>query len=67
MNGENVFGKSVSGDFCLVIGNEAHGVSEKLKMRADEVVSIPMKIDMESLNAGVSCSIILYEFLHKSI
>lgn len=67
MNGENVFGKSVGGDFCLVIGNEAHGVSEKLKSRADEVVSIPMKIDMESLNAGVSCSIILYEFLHKSI
>ncbi|HBK02471.1 MAG TPA: hypothetical protein DDY77_05545 [Clostridiales bacterium] len=67
MGGENLFGKTISGDFCLVIGNEAHGVSEKLKERADEVVSIPMKSNMESLNAGVSCSIILYELLHKSI
>lgn len=67
MVGENVFEKKVDKDFCLVIGNEAHGVSERIKSLADEVVSIPMKPTMESLNAGVSCSIILYEFLHNNI
>ncbi len=60
MSGENVFNFS-SNNFCLVVGNEAHGVSEFMKNKANVTVSIPMKNTMESLNAGVSCSIILYE------
>ena len=70
MNGVNVFSEkyeNFSGDFCLIIGNEAHGVSDFFVKNADEVVSIPMKEQMESLNAGVSCSIILYRLLRNII
>ena len=60
MNGENVFEKKITGKFCLVIGNEGRGVSKLLKERADITVSIPMQNGMESLNAGVSAGILMY-------
>ena len=61
MKGENVFDKKlVLGDFCLVIGNEARGVSQELKDLANITVKIPMRQGMESLNAGVSAGILMY-------
>jgi TrmH family RNA methyltransferase len=60
MGGENLFSTKIEGDFCLVIGNEAHGVSEMVRQKADKVVSIPMQKGMESLNAGVSAGILIY-------
>jgi TrmH family RNA methyltransferase len=45
---------------ALVVGSEAHGVSKEMRERADKVLAIPMyggKI--ESLNAGVSASIVM--------
>lgn len=66
MGGENVF-DTVCDDFCLIIGNEAHGVSELFKSSANKIVAIPMRAEMESLNAGVSCSIILYQLLKNKI
>ena len=60
MCGENVFDHIAQTDFCLVIGNEGHGVSEKIKNRADFTVSIPMKNGVESLNAAVSAGLIMY-------
>ena len=60
MGGENVFNANVENDFCLVIGNEGHGVSTLLRQRADFTVSIPMENGMESLNAAVSAGILMY-------
>jgi len=60
MNGKNVFKSDIQGEFCLVIGNEGRGVSDKLKARADVTVSIPMQNGMESLNAAVSAGILMY-------
>ena len=60
MNGQNLFSTRINGDFCLVIGNEAHGVSPFIKERANVTVSIPMQKGMESLNAGVSAGILMY-------
>lgn len=48
---------------CLVIGSEAHGLSETTQSQIDGSVSIPMQSNVESLNAGVSASILLYELL----
>ena len=70
MGGENVFSSVFDGfckEFCLVIGNEAHGVSEGFLSHADKVVSIPMNPQMESLNAGVSCAVILYRLLNEKL
>ena len=67
MGGENVFETSGKDDFCLVIGSESHGVSEFFKNRATKTLAIPMSENMESLNAAISCSIILYELIKKPI
>lgn len=60
MLGENVYSFKLDTDFCLVIGNEANGVSDLLKEKAKYSVSIPMQNGMESLNAGVSAGILMY-------
>ncbi len=59
MNGENAFNFE-KGNYCIVIGNEANGVSEYVKKHAKYQVSIPMQNGMESLNAGVSAGILMY-------
>ena len=51
-------------DIALVIGNEANGVSEGFLSDADVRVGIPMKGDIESLNAGVAAGILIYELLY---
>lgn len=60
MDGEDVFETTFPKDFCLVIGNEARGVSQELIDRANYTVKIPMQNDMESLNASVSAGILMY-------
>ncbi len=60
MNGENMSELKINEKFCLVIGNEAHGVSKTLKNMAKYTVSIPMENGMESLNAAVSAGILMY-------
>ena len=60
MDGEDVFTNTFPKDFCLVIGNEARGVSQELIDRASYTVKIPMQNDMESLNASVSAGILMY-------
>jgi len=58
MQGEDIFRFAPKGRFALVVGNEAHGVSEELK-QVGKKVSIPMQ-SMESLNAAVSAGIAMY-------
>lgn len=65
MGGENVFSTKIDGEFCLVIGNEAHGVSQIVRDKAKKVISIPMKKEIESLNASVSAGILMYALKNK--
>ncbi len=46
---------------ALVIGNEGSGVSKEVSSLCNKTVKIPMKSNCESLNAGVSASILMYE------
>lgn len=46
---------------ALIVGNEAHGVSHQASALATERVSIPMWNKVESLNAGIAASVILFE------
>lgn len=66
MHGETLGKISVPNGHCLCIGNEAHGVSERLKALADKTVAIPMGNGMESLNAAVSAGIIMYSLTLKN-
>ena len=46
---------------CLVIGSEGKGISRLVRDECDFLVKIPMWGEINSLNASVSCSILLYE------
>lgn len=65
MKGENVF-TSLFDEYCgFVVGNEGRGVSDNLKNYCNKTVSIPMNNKLESLNAAVSASIVMYQVFSK--
>lgn len=66
MAGENVFTFTPPKKFALVIGNEANGVSAEIKAKAHYTVKIPMQDTQESLNAGVSAGILMYQLQRQS-
>jgi tRNA G18 (ribose-2'-O)-methylase SpoU len=49
------------GPVALVIGSEGAGIPKDVLEQADEVVVIPQSSKVESLNAGIAASIVLYE------
>jgi len=68
MAGRNIFNADLpSENYCLVIGNEANGPSDCLKKKADLILSLPMRAEMESLNAGVCASIMMYAMVGKDL
>jgi len=61
IKGENIFDYKVKDKkYAIIVGNEAHGVSEELIKTADSVLRIPMKSTVESLNAAVAAGITMY-------
>ena len=66
MGGENVFSFSPPQKFCIVIGSEANGVSAEVRALCKYTVKIPMRHTCESLNAGVSAGILMYELQKKA-
>ena len=46
---------------AFFIGNEGNGLSEHLSKQADYWIKIPMEGQLESLNAGIACAILMYE------
>lgn len=50
---------------ALVIGNEGKGISRLVRKKCDWTVSLPMKGNVESLNASVACSLLSYEVYRK--
>jgi TrmH family RNA methyltransferase len=55
----------LSGNVAMFIGNEGAGIDRKLLAQMDELISIPHSQRVESLNAGVAASIILYEIARQ--
>lgn len=62
-NGKDVRELSVSEKekFCLIMGNEGNGIRPEIQELCDQNLYIPMKEEVESLNVGIACSILLYE------
>ena len=59
-SGGNAINAINAHDALLVVGNEAHGLSEAQKTQCDALISLPMPGGTESLNAAVASSIALY-------
>jgi RNA methyltransferase, TrmH family len=54
-------GADLRGAVAIFIGNEGAGLSAEIEQMADARISIPMSAAVESLNAGVAASVVLYE------
>ena len=52
---------------CLVIGNEGHGMSKIVKNNCDFIATIPMTGKINSLNASVSCAIVLSGIINNRL
>lgn len=65
MDGTNMYDLDLKGSIGLVIGNEGAGVSRLVKENCDFVASIPMKGDIDSLNASVAAGVLAFEILHQ--
>ncbi len=59
--GKEYFREDLSRGIMLVIGNEGRGISKTLEEMADVRVTLPMKGNIESLNAAVAAAILMYE------
>lgn len=59
MEGEDYTTIDYNMPVCLVIGNEGHGMSNIVKNNCDFIATIPMIGKINSLNASVSCAIVL--------
>ncbi len=65
MGGEPCFTQNLTGPIGLVIGNEGKGVSPLVKKKCDFVTSIPVRGEIESLNASVAAGILMYEVVRQ--
>lgn len=65
MGGETMYRLNLTGPIGLVIGNEGDGVSRLVKEKCDFIASIPMKGDIDSLNASVAAGVLAYEIVRQ--
>ena len=67
MGGELMYRLDLKGPIGLVIGNEGDGVSRLVREKCDMVASIPMKGDIDSLNASVAAGVLAYVIVRQRI
>ena len=65
MGGETMYNLDLKGSIGLVIGNEGEGVSRLVKEKCDFIASIPMKGNIDSLNASVAAGVLAYEIVRQ--
>jgi len=67
MKGESMYRLNLTGPIGLVIGNEGEGVSRLVRETCDMVASIPMRGEIDSLNASVAAGVMAYEIVRQRI
>lgn len=65
MDGEVMYNIDMRGPIGVIIGNEGKGVSELVKKNSDFIASIPMKGEINSLNASVAAAVLAYEIVRQ--
>lgn len=65
MGGEVMYDLDLKGPIGIVIGNEGQGVSRLVKETCDFTASIPMKGEIDSLNASVAAGVLAYEVFRQ--
>ncbi len=67
MDGENIYDTDLTGAVAFVIGGEGSGVKRLTKNICDRTVSLPMRGEINSLNASVACGVVVYEKLRQNL
>ena len=67
MGGEVMYRMNLTGPIGLVVGNEGEGVGRLVKEKCDYIASIPMKGDIDSLNASVAAGVLAYEIVRQRL
>ncbi len=67
MDGTTMYDLNLKGPIGLVIGSEGEGVGRLVREKCDMVASIPMKGDIDSLNASVAAGILAYEIVRQRL
>ena len=65
MGGELMYDLNLTGSIGLIIGNEGNGVSRLVKEKCDYIASIPMKGDIDSLNASVATGLLAFDIVRQ--
>ncbi|CUX48654.1 23S rRNA (guanosine(2251)-2'-O)-methyltransferase RlmB [Clostridium sp. C105KSO13] len=65
MSGEPMYSLNLTGPIGMVIGNEGEGVGRLVKEKCDFVASIPVKGEIDSLNASVAAGVLAYEIVRQ--
>jgi len=67
MGGEQMYRLNLTGPIGLVIGNEGEGVGRLVKETCDLTAGIPMKGEIDSLNASVAAGVLAYEVVRQRL
>jgi TrmH family RNA methyltransferase len=67
MDGQSCWETDLHQPLALIIGSEAEGASESAKQLASQKISVPMNEKIESLNAGVAGSILMFEVVRQRL
>lgn len=67
MGGELMYRQNLTGPIGLVIGNEGEGVGRLVKEKCDFTASIPMRGNIDSLNASVAAGVLAYEIVRQRL
>lgn len=67
MDGEEMYRLNLTGPIGLVIGNEGEGVGRLVREKCDFAASVPMKGDIDSLNASVAAGVLAYEIVRQRL
>lgn len=65
--GEDIYSENFSGNVALVVGGEDSGVKRLTKEKCDKILSIPLKGQVNSLNASVALGIAAYEVVRNRL
>ncbi len=65
VGGQNLFKAKLTGAIAIVVGSEGQGMSRLVKENCDDIITIPMKGKINSLNVSVACAIATFEVLKQ--
>ncbi len=65
LGGKEIYSQNLTGPVAVVVGSEGNGIKQSLRAYCDDVITLPLKGSVNSLNASVSAGIVIYEILRQ--